>query len=212
MDGGERETVWRLLDILEPRKRQLSPDSIKGLEAMRRYVGRPPAALPAPPQISVGGKARTYSGSDVRTGTLMKGAPMEDAIAVLARLNVGGVLKQVAQRGQLLEIRCEMPKCYCPNGRRYFEPKSHPPRQWALSADHYPRLKKDGGKLEPGNVRLAHVLCNREDYGWRVRITKMMSDGRSLHEIASELNRKGVRTPHGSAKWTPGSVRKAFVS
>ena len=123
-----------------------------------------------------------------------------------------GVLVQMAQRGQIIELRCEMPKCYCHKGRGHFEPISTPLPAWAPSADHYPRLKADGGHLVPWNVRLAHVLCNREDYGWRMRIRRMLEKGMSLDEIAENLNDKGIRRPHGSATWSAKSVRKAFVS
>jgi DNA-binding transcriptional MerR regulator len=78
--------------------------------------------------------------------------------------------------------------------------------------DHYPRLKADGGHLVPWNVRLAHVLCNREDFGWRLRIRRMLAKGMSLEEIAETLNHKRVRRPHGSATWSASTVRKAFVS
>lgn len=136
----------------------------------------------------------------------------ETVVQALESLGAGGILKEIAARGQILEVKCEMPKCYCPKGRTHFERKEHPPGPWAPSPDHYPTLRKDGGKLAAGNVRLAHVMCNREDYAWRVRITRLLAAGRSLEEIAEELNRKGVRTPHGSKKWSPSSVRKAFVS
>jgi hypothetical protein len=125
---------------------------------------------------------------------------------------VSGVLVQMAQQGQLIELRCEMPACYCPKGRGYFEAKSTPPPDWAPSPDHYPRLKADGGHLVPWNVRLAHVLCNREDYGWRMRIRRMLEKGMSLEEIAQHLNDKGVRRPHGSSTWSAKGVREAFVS
>jgi hypothetical protein len=127
-------------------------------------------------------------------------------------LGVGGVLLQMAKRGQIIELRCEMPKCYCHKGRGYFDPKSHPPGAWQPSPDHYPRLRSDGGHLVPWNVRLAHLLCNREDYGWRMRIRRMLEKGMALEEIAKNLNHKGVRTPHGSGKWSAASVRKAYVS
>src|SRR2546429_7750207 len=130
----------------------------------------------------------------------------------LRALKTRGVLVQMAERGQLLELRCEMPMCYCHKGREYFDPRSHPLTAWAPSPDHYPRLKADGGHLVPWNVPLAHVLCNREDYGWRMRIRRMLEKGMSLEEIAENLNHKGIRRPHGSATWSATSVRKAFVS
>jgi hypothetical protein len=118
----------------------------------------------------------------------------------------------MAQRGQIIELHCEMPKCYCHKGREYFEPKSTPRSDWQPSPDHYPRLKADGGHLDPWNVRLSHLLCNREDYGWRMRIRGMLEKGMSLEEIAENLNDTGIRKPHGSARWSATLVRKAFVS
>jgi hypothetical protein len=105
-----------------------------------------------------------------------------------------------------------MPQCYCHKGRKYFDENSHPPTKWAPSADHYPRLKAQGGHLRPGNVRIGHVLCNRRDYGWRKRITTMLAQGKSLEEIAERLNRKGIPRPHGHGRWSAATVRKAFVS
>ena len=130
----------------------------------------------------------------------------------LRELGTRGVLVQMAQRGQIIELRCEMPKCYCHKGRGHFDPKSTRRSDWAPSADHYPKLKADGGHLVPWNVRLAHVLCNQEDYGWRMRIRRMLERGMSLDEIAEALNRQGIQRPHGSARWSASSVRKAFVS
>jgi hypothetical protein len=140
---------------------------------------------------------------------------MEDSIEdQLRKLGVRrGVLVRMAQSGQIIELRCEMPKCYCHKGRGSFEKRTHPQRSvWAPSADHYPLLKADGGELVPENVRLAHVLCNQEDYVWRGRIRRMLKKGMSLEQIAEDLTNKGIRRPHGSPKWTASTVRKAFVS
>jgi hypothetical protein len=140
-------------------------------------------------------------------------AIMGDTLAgELRALGTRGVLVQMAQRRQITALRCEMPKCYCHKGRGYFEPKSTTRREWAPSADHYPRLKADGGHLVPWNVRLSHVRCNQEDYGWRMRIRRMLEKGLSLQEIAHDLNQKGIRRPHGHGAWSAASVRKAFVS
>jgi Recombinase len=130
----------------------------------------------------------------------------------LRKLGTRGVLVQMAQRGQIIELRCEMPKCYCHKGRGHFDPKSTSRSDWAPSPDHYPRLKADGGHLVPWNVRLSHLLCNQQDYLWRMRIRRMLEKGMSLEEIAENLNHKGIRRPHGSVTWTATSVRKAFVS
>jgi hypothetical protein len=130
----------------------------------------------------------------------------------LRALGTRGVLVQMAQRGQIIELRCEMPKCYCHKGRGHFEKRSTVRSDWAPSADRYPRLKADGGHLVPWNVRLGHVLCNQEDYVWRMRIRRMLEKGMSLDEIAETLNHEGIRKPWGSATWSATLVRKAFVS
>jgi len=58
----------------------------------------------------------------------------------LVDLGVGGVLRKMAEHGQLPELRCEMPTCYCPRGRLHFErrPKTTPLPKWAPNPDHYP--------------------------------------------------------------------------
>src|SRR3954468_6284583 len=129
----------------------------------------------------------------------------------LEALGVRGILMQLARDGQLIDVRCEMPQCYCFRGRRHFEPIS-PGADWMPTADHYPRLKMHGGHLTPDNVRLAHRLCNRRDFEWRTRINLMLGKRMSLEEIAEQLNAKKVPTIHGTNKWTATSVRKAFVS
>ena len=136
---------------------------------------------------------------------------VEAALERLASLGVHGILLQLARSGQLIDVRCEMPQCYCFRGRGYFEP-SATRSDWEATADHYPRLKMHGGHLTPDNVRLAHRLCNRRDYQWRIRINAMLGKRMSLEEIAQELNTKKVPTIHGTNRWTPASVRKAFVS
>ena len=118
----------------------------------------------------------------------------------LRALGTRGVLVQMAQRGQIIELRCEMPKCYCHKGRGYFEPRSTPLPDWAPSPDH-PGSRPTVGTLSPGTSG-SLVLCNREDYGWRMRIrrTKCSRKGMSLEEIAETLNHKRARRPHGTAK------------
>lgn len=134
------------------------------------------------------------------------------AVDRLRELGVRGVLLLMAKNGQILEVRCEMPQCYCPKGRKHFDDKSASSRDWTLSFDHHPRLASDGGRREPGNARLSHVLCNRVDYGWRLKIRAMLNKGMPLEAIAEKLNRSKVRAPHGSGKWTAATVRKAQVS
>jgi hypothetical protein len=141
-------------------------------------------------------------------------APKDAGKSPLEQLDawgVRGILWQIARDGQLVDIRCEMPQCYCFRGRRHFEPIS-PGADWMPTADHYPRLKMHGGRLTPDNVRLAHRLCNQRDYLWRKRINAMLGERMSLEEIAEQLNAKKVPTIHGMNRWTAASVRKAFVS
>lgn len=135
----------------------------------------------------------------------------ESPVEKLKHLEVRGILLQLARDGQIIDVRCEMPQCYCFRGRRYFE-QSSTGSEWSPTADHYPRLKMHGGHLTPDNVRLAHRVCNRRDYEWRIRINAMLGKRMSLEEIAEKLNAKRVPTIHGTNKWTVASVRKAFVS
>jgi len=130
----------------------------------------------------------------------------------LDALGVRGILWQLARDGQIVDVRCEMPQCYCFRGRKHFDPRWAGYSDWELTADHYPRLKMHGGHLTADNVRLAHRLCNRRDYGWRKKINPMLAKRMSLEEIADKLNAEKVPTIHGTNRWTAASVRKAFVS
>ena len=98
---------------------------------------------------------------------------------------------QMAERGQLLALKCEMPQCYH-KGRGEFDPVGTPGNKWTPSRDHYPILKSAGGKLVPENVRLSHTWCNKLDYGRRTQIRTLLAKGKSLAEIAETLNRKDV--------------------
>ena len=118
-----------------------------------------------------------------------------------------------------MRIRPPTTTSYCPKGRDHFDPwpdpRYAPERKWSPSADHYPTLKKDGGKLKPWNVRLAHVHCNNMDFGWRTRIRWMLEKDPALsfEEIAETLNRKmDVQAPPPAKSWTAELVRKAYAS
>jgi hypothetical protein len=123
---------------------------------------------------------------------------------------------QMAEKGQLLELECEMPTCYCPKGPRRFQyrPRTTPFPDWAPNADHYPTLKMDGGHLDPWNVRLAHVRCNNVDFAWRGRIRRMLENDKkmSFEQIAEALNDEGVQPPPGTNTWSAATARKAYVS
>jgi hypothetical protein len=144
----------------------------------------------------------------------MPAAPAAAGASVVEKLEalgVRGILRQLAQDGQILDVRCEMPQCYCRRGRRCFDPKS-PRSDWSPTPDHYPKLKAHGGHLTPDNVRLAHLRCNQRDHGWRMKINAMLRKRMSLEEIAADLNAQKVPTIHGTNRWTASAVRKAFVS
>lgn len=130
----------------------------------------------------------------------------------LRRLGVKGVLVRMAESGQLLALKCEMPQCYHHKGRGAFDPLTTTRTKWAPSRDHYPILRSAGGHLRPENVRLAHVECNQRDYNRRKQIGTMLAKGKSLAEIAETLNRKAVPPAHGTNQWTAAMVRKAYVS
>ena len=130
----------------------------------------------------------------------------------LRALGGKGVLVQMAERGQLLALKCEMPQCYHHKGRGAFDPVTTQPNKWARSPDHYPVLKSAGGHLVPENVRLSHVWCNNLDYGRRTQIRTLLAKGKSLAGIAEALNRKGVPPAHGTNRLTAAMVRKAYVS
>jgi hypothetical protein len=130
----------------------------------------------------------------------------------LRELGVKGVLVQMAERGQLLALKCEMPQCYHHKGRGVFDPVTPQRTKWAPSPDHYPILKSAGGHLVPENVRLSHHWCNNRDYGWRTQIRTLLRKRKSLAEIAEILNSKDVPPAHGTNRWTAAMVRKAYVS
>lgn len=48
----------------------------------------------------------------------------ETPLEKLEFLGVRGILRQLARDGQIIDVHCEMPQCYCFRGRRYFEPRS----------------------------------------------------------------------------------------
>jgi hypothetical protein len=71
-------------------------------------------------------------------------AAESSVVEELERLGVRGILGQLAKDGQIVDLRCEMPQCYCFRGRRHFDPRQCG-SDWSPTADHYPRLKMHGG-------------------------------------------------------------------
>jgi hypothetical protein len=130
----------------------------------------------------------------------------------LRGFGVKGILVQMAERGQILELKCEMPQCYHPNGRDKFESLAAERRLWAPSRDHYPILRSAGGELRADNIRLSHVECNQRDHTRRKQIGALLLAGESLEDIADTLNRKKTPAFHGTKRWTAAMVREAYVS
>lgn len=129
----------------------------------------------------------------------------------LERLGVRGVLRQMARNGQLTDVRCEMPYCYCPQGRKHFVRQSSPMPKWAPNTDHYPHLRMHGGKRTAENVRLSHTWCNAWDQGFRKMVAPLLAQGLSLPEIAKRLNDKKVEAPPNYGRWTGRLVRSACI-
>ena len=102
----------------------------------------------------------------------------------LRALGVKGVLVQMAERGQLLALKCEMPQCYHHKGRGAFDPVTTPRTKWAPSPDHYPILKSAGGQLVPENVRLSHTGATTGTMDGGRRSGRCSQKGKSLAEIA----------------------------
>lgn len=97
----------------------------------------------------------------------------------LQRLRARRDLIRAAHLGFICQLRCAMPVCFYPEAsppKGYYPlPNPRAPRRtvfeendgrnpWAPTADHYPLLEYQGATLISENVRLAHKLCNSEDY------------------------------------------------
>jgi hypothetical protein len=123
----------------------------------------------------------------------------------LRALGVKGVLVQMAERGQLLAVKCGMPRCYHHKGRGAFDPVTTPRTKWAPSPDHYPILKSAGGRLVPENVRLAHIWCNNLDYGRRTQIRALLAKGsrspRSPTPSTAKASPRPTARTDGPPRW-----------
>ncbi len=135
-----------------------------------------------------------------------------EMIAQLRMLGAPSVFIEMVRAGQMIEICCETPRCYCPRGRGWFDAQMGTSQDWMTSLADHRRLKPDGGTIVASRARLAHVLCKREDYNRCSCVIAMLQEGRSLHEIADSLNAKGIRAGNGADKWSARSVRKSLVS
>jgi hypothetical protein len=80
-------------------------------------------------------------------------------------------LLRAAELGYITELRCAMPRCFCPEelgGPAYFEPVTAEVTDWSPTMEHFPVAKRDGGRTTVDNAILAHRLCNRLDYSLSV--------------------------------------------
>ena len=132
------------------------------------------------------------------------------AVEKLGRLGVRGVLLRLAQDSQIVDVRCEMPQCYCFRGRRHFKADI---AECRLDADLDRPLSdaQDARRSPHPRQRPARAsVYSQRDYLWRVRISAMLGKRMSLEKIAEQLNAEKVPTIHGTNRWTPASVRKAL--
>jgi hypothetical protein len=136
----------------------------------------------------------------------------ETPVERLEALGVCGILRQLARDGLLIDVRCEMPQCYCFQGRRYFAPEIAADR---LVADGRPLPEAEDARRSPNPPTTSgsrtSSATNVTTYGGR-RSTRCSRKRMSLEQIAEKLNAENVPTIHGTNRWTAASVRKAFVS
>jgi hypothetical protein len=115
----------------------------------------------------------------------------------LQALGAPDILVQMANNGQILELKSEMPTSHCdqPNGETHFdpwpEPRSTPENRWSPNAHHYPTRKMDRGKLKPWQCDSLTSSANVMDVGWRTRIRTMLeTPTMSFEQIAGALNKR----------------------
>ena len=103
---------------------------------------------------------------------------------------VTGILIKAAELGYITEVKCGMPKCFCPEelgGAYHFEQSKG--SDWEPTHEHFPLPKREGGRRTVENSVLAHRLCNRMDFS--------IFAGRS-HERDLERIRKAREAAIGS--------------
>ena len=101
-------------------------------------------------------------------------------------------LIKAAELGYITQMRCGMPKCFCPEelgGAGYFEPRTHPWTLFEPTFEHFPIPKGEGGSKSVDNAVLAHRICNKLDFS--------ISDGRSIEKDLEKI-RKAREAAAGS--------------
>jgi hypothetical protein len=134
----------------------------------------------------------------------------ETPLEKLQGLRVRGILWQLARDGQIIDVRCEMPQCYCfrvegtsSRDRRV------PIESRRLTTIRDSRCTRDTSHSTTSDSRIGSAT---DLTTWRVKINAMLGKRMSLEAIAEMLNAEKVPTIHGTNRWTAASVRKAFVS
>src|SRR3954452_16690629 len=114
-----------------------------------------------------------------------------EAARKLRSLGVKGTLIKAAELGYITEVRCGMPKGFCPeelDGAGYFAPRTDRWNDWEATFEHYPIPKVEGGRKTVDNAVLAHRLCNKLDHLIRngLSIEKDLARVRTTREQAVE--------------------------
>jgi len=118
----------------------------------------------------------------------------KEVAMALKSLGVKGPLINAARFGYITELRCGMPKCFCPEelgGASYFAPRTAQWNDWEATFEHSPIAKRDGGRTTPDNAVLAHRLCNKLDHSIRhgLSIEKDLARVRKAQESAAAARR-----------------------
>ena len=107
---------------------------------------------------------------------------------------------------------CDVDECYCPHGRGYFQPiprdAEGPLVDWMPTEEHWPVSKAERGTRAPGNIWLAHRLCNRlaglDEERKRARAKKQQWEEAHAEEFRSEFGNREA----AEAQWRQHSRRR----
>jgi hypothetical protein len=106
-------------------------------------------------------------------------------------LGVKGILIKAAELGYITEVRCGMPRCFCPEelgGAGYFVARTQTWNDWEPTLEHFPIPKREGGTHSPENTVLAHRICNKLDFSIShgLPIEKLLARIELAREAAAE--------------------------
>ena len=148
----------------------------------------------------------------VREGPLDRARGAEVAKSLRALGVKGGPLIKAAELGNITELRCAMPKCFCPEelgGAGWFAPRPRTWDDWEPTHEHFPIPKRDGGKATPDNTILAHRICNKLDYSIfdGQPIDKLLARIEAARLAAAAAKRPARSGGRGSRRGLPARVR-----